>query len=127
MRRTFMAGPLLVLAAFLMLLGGCKGASSSYYSTPTSPSTAPPAPSAPNTVAIQGMAYGPSSITVAKNTSVTWKNNDNVAHTATADDGTWDTGNIAPGASKSLTFPSGGTFAYHCTVHPMMKATLVVQ
>jgi plastocyanin len=78
-------------------------------------------------VVIQSLAFGPSPITVAKSATVTWKNNDNVAHTATADDASWDTGNIAPGTSKSLTFTNAGTFAYHCTVHPMMKATLVVQ
>jgi plastocyanin len=64
---------------------------------------------------------------VGKNVTITWQNNDKVPHTATADDGSWDTGNISPGSSKALTFAVAGTFAYHCTVHPMMKATVVVQ
>ncbi len=126
MRRKIVAGQLLVLAVFLLFLGGCKSNSSSY-SSPTSPSPTPTPPPTPNAVVIQGFAFGPSSMTVAKGATVTWKNNDNVAHTATADDGSWDTGSIAPGASKSLTFANAGTFAYHCAVHPMMKATLVVQ
>jgi plastocyanin len=125
MRNKLIGSQLLVLAVFLLLLGGCNKGSS--YSTPTSPSTSPTATSAPNTVAIAGFAFGPSSVTVAKNTTITWQNKDNVAHTATADDGTWDTGSIAPGASKAITFATAGTFAYHCTVHPMMKAIVVVQ
>lgn len=126
MRRKIVASQLAVLAALLLFLGGCKGNSSSY-SSPTSPSPTPPPPATPNAVVIQGFAFGPSSLTIAKGGTVTWTNNDKVPHTATADDGSWDTGNIAAGASKSLTFANAGTFAYHCTVHPMMKATLVVQ
>ncbi len=126
MRRKFVAGQLLALAVFLLLLGGCKSNGSSY-STPTGPGPTTTPPPTSNAVVIQGFAFNPSPMTVAKGASVTWTNNDKVTHTATADDGSWDTGNIAPGASKSLTFANAGTFAYHCTVHPMMKATLVVQ
>ncbi len=125
MQRKMIVSQLLVFAVFLLLLAGCTKGSS--YSTPTSPGPSAPATSAPNTVAIAGFAFGPSSVTVAKNTTITWQNKDNVAHTATADDGAWDTGSIAPGASKAITFATVGTFAYHCTVHPMMKAMVVVQ
>jgi plastocyanin len=127
MRRTIVVSQLLAVAMLLLVAGGCKNNGSSGYSAPTSPGTSAPTTTVPNTVVISGFAFGPSPITVAKNASITWQNKDNVAHTATADDGTWDTGTIAPGASKSLIFANAGTFAYHCTVHPMMKATAVVQ
>jgi plastocyanin len=126
MRRSFVIYQFLVVAVFLALLGGCKSNSSSY-SSPTAPATTTPPPSTPNAVAIQNFAFGPASLTITKGATVTWKNNDNVPHTATSDDGSWDTGNIAPGGSKSLSFANAGSFAYHCTVHSMMKATLVVQ
>ena len=126
MKKRMVTMGLVVLALFLVLLGGCKKGGSSY-STPTGPTTKPPTTTAPNVVAIAGFAFGPSPLTVTKGTTVTWQNKDNVAHTATADDGSWDTGSISPGASKSLTFVNAGSFAYHCTVHPMMTATLVVQ
>ncbi len=125
MRRNIGSALLVIVTVFLVLLGGCKKGSS--YSSPTGPATTPPTSGQPNIVVISGFAFGPATITVSKGSTVTWQNKDNVAHTATADDGSWDTGNIAPGTSKSLTFANAGTSAYHCTVHPMMKATLVVQ
>ena len=80
-------------------------------------------------VTISGFAF--SALTVPANTMVTWKNNDSVAHTATADAGSsfqFDTGIIAPGGtSAGVLFNQAGTFAYHCTVHPSMHATIVVQ
>ncbi len=126
MGKKIIVSQLLVVMLLLLVVGGCKNGSSSY-STPTSPSTSPPAPSAPNTVVISGFAFGPSPITVAKNTTITWQNRDSEAHTATADNGSWDTGSIASGASKSITFATAGTFPYHCTLHPEMRAMVVVQ
>jgi len=58
---------------------------------------------------------------------VTWTNTGAVAHTVTADDGTsFDSGTIDPKAIFTLAPASTGTFVYHCTFHPWMKATLVV-
>ncbi len=80
-----------------------------------------------NSVSIVGMAFGPSTLTVKAGTTVTWKNNDGVAHTVTSDDGTsFDSGTLASGASFSFTANTAGTYAYHCTIHSGMKATLVV-
>ena len=72
------------------------------------------------------MSFSPTSLTVTAGTTVTWKNNDNTTHTATADDGSFDSGNIAPGASFSHTFSAAGTIAYHCSIHTTMKAKVVV-
>jgi plastocyanin len=127
MRRKLVLMQLVAVVVFLAVLGGCKKDGGSTYATPTSPATPAPASPSPNTVVIQGFAYAPNPITVAKGSSITWTNKDAVAHTATADDGSWDTGSIAAGASKSVTFANAGTFAYHCTLHPMMKASLIVQ
>jgi len=124
MRRYFGFGILLVVA-ICMSLGGCGKGSS--YSAPTAPAGTPPTTSQPNVVLISGMAFGPSPVTVAKGTSVTWQNKDNEAHTATADDGSWGTGIIGPGGSKSVSFANAGTFTYHCTIHPEMRAKVVVQ
>ena len=72
-----------------------------------------------------------SSLTVARGTTVTWKNNDAMPHTATSDPGSafaFDTGTISPGAvSNGVTFSQSGTFAYHCTVHPNMHGSITVQ
>jgi plastocyanin len=74
------------------------------------------------------IAFSPSTLTVSKGTTVTWQNNDGVTHTSTSDTGLWDTGNIAPGSIKDVTFSNAGTFKYHCTIHgPTMSGTVVVQ
>ncbi len=115
---------LALLAGLFVFMWGCNSNSSNPYST-NPPS--PPKTNQPNTVVIAGYAFSPSSMTVARNTTVTWQNNDSVVHTATSDNGTWDTGDIAAGGSKSVTFATAGTFTYHCARHPMMTATLIVQ
>lgn len=62
-------------------------------------------------------AFGVNPLTVPVNTQVTWTNNDSVAHTVTADDGSFDSGTLQAGQSFSHTFSSAGTVAYHCTIH----------
>jgi len=72
-------------------------------------------------------AYAPNPISIAAGDTITWTNNDTEAHTSVGDDGSWNSGNIAPGASFSRTFPTAGTFAYHCSIHPNMIATVTVR
>jgi hypothetical protein len=58
--------------------------------------------------------------------TITWSNQDIAPHTATASDGSFDTGTINPGKSGSHTFTKAGTFAYICSIHPSMKGTVTV-
>jgi plastocyanin len=88
---------------------------------------APVALAAQHAVKIAGFAFAPSTVTVKVGDSVQWTNGDGASHTATADDGSWDTGTIAGGTSKALTFDTAGTFAYHCAIHSSMHGTLVVE
>ena len=81
---------------------------------------------ADHAVAISGFAFSPKTITVTVGDTVTWTNSDPTAHTATADDGSFDTGTLGNGATGSATFATAGTFAYHCSIHRQMTATLVV-
>jgi len=82
---------------------------------------------ASSTVNIASMAFTPSTITVKVGTIVTWKNNDGFAHTVTSNDGTsFNSGNLAGGASFKYTTTTTGTFAYHCTIHAGMAGTLIV-
>jgi plastocyanin len=78
-------------------------------------------------VSIKNFAFSVGSLTVNSGTTVTWTNNDAATHTVTADDNSFNSGNIAPGKTYSKTFSSSGTFAYHCTIHPGMQATVVVK
>lgn len=78
-------------------------------------------------VTIQNFAFHPGTVTVAVGTTITWTNQDSAAHTATSDTNAFDTGTIAQGQSKSVTFNQPGTFPYHCSIHPNMVASVVVQ
>ncbi len=93
---------------------------------PTSPT--PPTTAAPMSVSVSigDSVYVPSSITVAPGGTVTWTNNDDRAHTVTANDRSFDSGIMAAGATWSRTFPNGGTFAYFCELHPDMTGSVVV-
>lgn len=82
---------------------------------------------ADHAVSISGFSYSPGTVTVAVGDTVTWTNSDAQAHTATADDNSWETGTIANNNSATVTFAAAGTFAYHCTIHPEMTGTVVVQ
>jgi len=82
---------------------------------------------ADSAVSIANFAFDPDTVTIQVGDTVTWTNNDGTAHTATAGDGSFNTGNIGPGGSDSVTFDTAGSFAYHCTIHPQMTGTVVVQ
>lgn len=76
---------------------------------------------------VTGLQYSQPILEVAVGTTIEWKNDDPVAHTVTADDGSFDSGMIEGGQTWRYTFTRAGTYAYHCTPHPFMKATVVVK
>ena len=78
-------------------------------------------------VHIRDDKFQPPSVTVRAGDLVTFVNDDDDAHTATADDGSWDSEGLNQGEKWSHIFTKGGKITYHCTVHPFMKGTLVVQ
>jgi plastocyanin len=77
-------------------------------------------------VSIVDFAFQPASVEVAAGSTVTWTNSGAAPHTVTADNGAFDSGQLAPGASFSQTFDTAGTFTYHCEIHPQMTATITV-
>ena len=77
-------------------------------------------------VTIVNMAFQPAALIIAAGDTVVFANQDNAPHTATDDAGAFDTGRLAKGSSASLTFPSSGTFAYHCDIHRRMTGTITV-
>src|SRR2546427_7282895 len=82
---------------------------------------------ATSAVTIQNSAFAPASVTVRVGDTVTWTNRDAFSHTSTSDTGAWDTGVITAAGSRSFTFGSAGTFAYHCSIHSFMHGAVVVQ
>jgi plastocyanin len=110
---------LLSMVAFVLLISCGKDQSTNPYGNNPSPLPV----TQPHTVGMANMTFSPSSITVAKGTTVTWQNNDYVLHTATSDSGSWDTGHVPAGGSKAITFNTAGTFTYHCFFHGSMGMT----
>jgi plastocyanin len=88
---------------------------------------AAPVAAGQTTVDIKSFAYRPVTVAVRKGGRVRWTNSDSAAHTATADDRSFDTQTIDKGAARMVSFTRAGTFAYHCDFHPFMKATVVVK
>lgn len=75
------------------------------------------AAAAPVTVETLAATYSPATVTVAVGTRVTFKNTSALPHTATADNGSFDTGMISPGASKPIVMSKAGKFLFHCQFH----------
>ncbi len=71
--------------------------------------------------------YAPENITIKTGDTVTWTNDGSIVHTVTPDDGSFDSGVLNKGDVWTHTFANPGTYTYHCTPHPWMKATVVVQ
>jgi LPXTG-motif cell wall-anchored protein len=82
---------------------------------------------ASGSVTIADFSFSPGSLTIKQGDTVTWVNNGPTAHSATANNGSFNTGILKAGQSASHTFDQAGTFSYYCQPHPFMKATIVVQ
>jgi plastocyanin len=78
-------------------------------------------------VSIKNFAFSPATLNIKTGTKVTWTNNDSVSHTVTSDSGTTlNSSTLAPGQSYGVTFTNPVSVGYHCSIHPMMKGTVVV-
>ncbi|PSC02474.1 hypothetical protein SLNSH_23840 [Alsobacter soli] len=76
-------------------------------------------------VEIKDVGFAPPVIRVRVGEAVEWTNNDPVAHTATASDGSWEV-DLQPGESGRREMQKAGTFGYLCRYHPNMTGTIVV-
>jgi plastocyanin len=85
------------------------------------------APTGSSAITIKNFAFSPTTVTVAPGATVTVTNKDQVAHTITAVDGKFNTGDIQPGSSKTFTAPNtAGSYPYICSIHQYMMGTLTV-
>jgi len=78
------------------------------------------------TVRTLDYAFQPVRISIPAGTTLNWNNEGAVIHTATANDGSFDTGDIPSGATASVTFNNAGTFTYTCSPHPWMIGQITV-
>jgi plastocyanin len=128
---------ILLLGLISLLVASCGGGGSSATTT-TTPTTAGTSTTAGGTttsaaggnvteVALQNIQIVPASITIKAGDTVKWTNKDSVTHQLVGDKGEFDSGPMAGGDTFSFTFDTPGTIAYHCTIHPSMVGTIVVQ
>jgi plastocyanin len=85
-----------------------------------------PAGAAVTEVTIANFSFSPGAVTIAAGGTVKWTNGDNASHTVTADDGSFNSASVGAQGTFEHTFPQGGTFSYHCAIHPSMQGTVQV-
>ena len=80
----------------------------------------------PSPTDIMGWGYDNPNLSIAAGQTVIWTNTGAQVHNIIADDNSFDSGSIDPGATFSRSFTDAGTYTYHCAPHPWMKATITV-
>ena len=78
-------------------------------------------------IGIAEFAYLPARVEVLAGDTVVWRNDDLAPHTATARDGSWDTGPIGKGARGGVRFATPGDYPYVCAYHPHMSGAVIVR
>jgi plastocyanin len=122
-----MAIALVAACGALAGAAGCGGGDETTGSTAAATSTTTAGASSTDKIDIADFKYDPETVVVEAGTKVTWTNSDSAPHTATADDSSFDTGDLDKGDSGTVTLDEPGTFSYYCRFHPFMKATVEVQ
>jgi plastocyanin len=121
------------IACVVVCVAAACGSSSTSPTTPGSAgTTSPQGPGINFTININGdrgsASYAPSPQMMTVGQVVNWHNLDSIDHTATLD-GVFDTGAIAAFSAhdNAVTMTKAGTYTYHCTIHPDMVGTIIVQ
>lgn len=78
-------------------------------------------------VMISNLSFQPASITVGRGSTIVWRNQDTVAHTVIAEDGSFSSGTIVTGDTFEQRFEKVKTYTYSCGIYPEMKGTIIVK
>jgi len=122
MKKTFFVA----LAIAAILLAACGPSAPSTSGTGSKGNQGVPVTAGEAKVSISNFAFSPAVITIKAGQTVVWTNEDTVAHNVVADDNSWKSPDISNGATFSHTFTAAGTYSYHCSIHPKMKAIVMV-
>ncbi|MFA5348694.1 MAG: cupredoxin family copper-binding protein [Methanoregula sp.] len=117
-------------AVLLILSCACTGCTSSQTPAATPAATTPYPATGSTSILIKNFAFSPDMLTIRSGTTVTWTNQDSAPHQIASDTGSsvsFSSDPLSNGASYQFTFTAPGTYSYHCSIHPTMKGTIVVQ
>jgi len=106
-----------VIAAVTLLVSGTRSVTAG----------AGQAPASSAEVKIDNFSFGPTTLTVAPGTTVTWTNRDDIPHTVVSDDKVFKSKVLDTDEKFSYTFTKPGTYGYFCSIHPKMTGKVVVQ
>lgn len=118
----------LLCTVSLLTLAACGSSSSSSSSSATACTSSNAV--ATQSVLLTGYAFSPDCIKVASGNTVTFTNQDATTHTVTASGSqvqTFDSGNLTQNQNYTQTFTAAGNVNVHCSIHPYMTATIIVQ
>src|ERR1700722_10519205 len=80
-----------------------------------------------NTIVMKNFDFSPMMLTVKAGTTVTWKNLDGEPHTVVSPDGVFRSHALDQGDAFTFKFDKPGTYKYICSIHPKMRAAIIVQ
>ena len=78
-------------------------------------------------IVIDAMEFKPRTLEVRVGDTVTWTNKDPFPHTAASSKPAFSSPEIGSGKSWKMVVRTKGDFDYICTLHPTMKARLLVK
>jgi plastocyanin len=114
MKKNILSMAILALACIVEISSSCSKAGTETVVT------------VPGIIYMKNAAFSIPSMVIMRNTTVTWVNNDNITHSVTADDGSFDSGAIQPDSSWRFTFTAIGNHPYHCKYVTSMTGLIAV-
>jgi plastocyanin len=115
-----------ILTAVLGVLWNQDGTTSAAAEPPGTTAAAGTPEGSGSSVTISDFTFFPGELTVPAGTEVTWTNNDGIAHSVVAEDGSFKSEPLDSGATFKATLSTPGTYAYLCGIHSSMRATVIV-
>jgi plastocyanin len=85
------------------------------------------ADAATDPVTVEYQSFFPGAIDALPGDTITWSNNGGRTHTVTADDGTFDSGDLLVGKHFTWSFTAPGMYMYHCAIHRGMVGEVDVR
>ena len=132
-RVTVVAAGIVGLLVITLLIVGCGGSSATTIPETGSGSTTAGSPTtsggqdATIQVVMTNRTFDPVTVSIEVGDTVTWTNQDAPKHDVVAENGEFKSSLFDTGGTYSYTFTEAGTYPYHCSIHPGMIGTVIVQ